>query len=573
MDWATFPLDQLTVDQLKVELRGHNLPVSGRKADLINRLRALPPTEGPHTPRALQILQTTHRLQPQPIFQPQPQIQPQPIFQPPVFQPQPQPQPQRPAPQQADMQKLTVKDLEAELREIKKNYPINITGTKQEKITRLLNYWQQMGTQPVTLPLRQALGYIIAPMPPPVQPQIYTRPGGPIQPIIAQPAPQPRMPTQVQPRMPTQVQPPAETIYTPNEYLRLTPQEKANVPMATIKANLTTYDLYQGLGDSDAVLRQRLDQYMRNPQLYKDYTGHQYYERQGQRCCTGQESVLGEGRLNVKARLPDEPVGQLPELPTFTPMATPADFTSNKYCAGQYQTDISELEPLDKLYKANPQAVYVTPEKQCWYLPSVLQKWESSFSLYDPQSGRVEPQYPSDYDSSILAPAIIRDVWARAVQIDPTTPQKYPLLASLITDATLLDDLYMFIKGYDALTQAYCNAPEDVQADPAAPNRRDIQAMAWLQEIYLRNFLPNYGGRKYQDIISSKCSGGTQVFYQCVLTDFFHNKAKFRVVHDGPDDNGQPINLRWVKEPGDCQFIRYGNPCRTCVREYLVDRP
>jgi len=240
---------------------------------------------------------------------------------------------------------------------------------------------------------------------------------------------------------------------------------------------------------------------------------------------------------------------------------------------GNYQTDPAELETMDMLYQNAPQNVYVTPDKKCYYLPTILTRWESSFSLYDSQSVRVVPQYPSDYDQAPMPPDLIRDIWYQALHNNPETKQQYPLLDVLIDHGSnLLDDLYSFILGYDRLTRAYEVAPLAIQNDPAAPNRRDLQAIHQLEGIYGRNHLPNYGWRKYSFIKSERGLEGTQVFYQCVLVSFFRFH-RWKTVHGGLDDRGKPIDLRWVREPGPCMMIGDRDPCRPCLQDYLVEQP
>lgn len=225
----------------------------------------------------------------------------------------------------------------------------------------------------------------------------------------------------------------------------------------------------------------------------------------------------------------------------------PEDFTADRYCLSTYESDPVTLESLDDL---DPSELYVDSTKKCFHIPGLLDRWESAFSLYDPQSERIVPSYPSDYSNEPIPPRIVREIVAVADDRGLWSGSRFPLLQILLRHRNMLENLYDFIHEYRYLVRSFDQVASSVPStDNGFYYRRDQLAADMLNQIAVHNGLVRTGAYKY--FIPRPVSGinGTQVFYQCLLTTLFSSSG----YQPELSLDGRITNVQWVL--GRCDSI------------------
>ena len=394
----------------------------------------------------------------------------------------------------------------------------------------------------------------------------------------------------------------SENVLAREAYLRMSVQDRLQIPISTVIRMLEIYSL----GSSDHIrawtprdqlianrrLRSRLDAFFHRPAgPYLDLTGNRYYNEShstprggrsaprplhyGESYCHPYNRscrVLGEGDLNLERQSYDPifPRGACEKLEVQ--ISDTKEYINHKErVLDSYKMDLvtfCELSELD-----DPDMIYLDAFGRAYYLHSILGRWEAGFSIYDPESGRVVPQYPLDFNNEPMHPQLVRNIYGTyedrvrsrrgssetgSLDVAPLTPcmgsKEYPLVEVLCGYSSLLEDLYGFIVGYKEIRQKYDNLTELHPEDDGLANRRDLMAIQALKELYGRQKLENFGYRKFATYASTNGANGTQIFYQYVLCSLFM-AAGYRPAIDTQDDDGLPVNLRWEYLPGQLSAV------------------
>jgi hypothetical protein len=253
----------------------------------------------------------------------------------------------------------------------------------------------------------------------------------------------------------------------------------------------------------------------------------------------------------------------------------PNQFDSKVHCMAPYRYDPVSLETMDDQYRLEPQTIGRTPEGHCFVLRSLIESWDAGLSFFDPQSGMVVPQYPRDPATrdEPMKPADILGLYRYAIRTGQwlSRDDNQRAIDQLLSmNSGLLADLYSFIKMYDRLVIHYASLPDD-QQDAGAWNRRDLQAIRWMQKLYQNHNIPNNGYRKFSDIASGR--NAPEVYYSCLLTAYLVISG-WRIVVTNPDGDNMPEHpqLKWEIADGPNKPCD-GAVCRPCVRDWIVGNP
>ena len=260
------------------------------------------------------------------------------------------------------------------------------------------------------------------------------------------------------------------------------------------------------------------------------------------------------------------------------PIQFPKDFTADKYCSKDYQTDIITLDSMDDLYKQKHGSVGWTPQKRCWNLGTLISFWNSALATFDPQSARVVPQYPKDPNTRdrLMTPYEIVNMYQRAVDTKEWSPKSSTPIDLLISTDGLIEDLYRFLMAYDRLTIYYATA-DPSKDEQAKWNRRDLQALNWLRHLYVKYKIDkNSGYRRFTDIASGKNS--PEISLSCFLTALLIRKGFVaRFVSKELDKQGYVTSatVQWVKlnnKQKICESSKKGTLCRPCATKWIIPK-
>lgn len=250
------------------------------------------------------------------------------------------------------------------------------------------------------------------------------------------------------------------------------------------------------------------------------------------------------------------------------PDLMPLDFDPKIHCGRAYQIDPISLDSIADIYRRDPKSVGRTADGRCFDIHALVDAWEAGLALYDPQSAMVVPQYPRDPTTrdEPMPPDQVIALYRRA---RPLTVRRTAIEELVNHEPSLLIDLYNFIKMYDRLVLHYANLSPGEQ-DPGAWNRRDLQAIRWLQHLYRKYDVPDSGYRKFSDIPSGR--NAPEIYYSCFLTAFLVKRG-FTAVVTNPLPNGdmpEHPDIRWRLDHGrPCDGVL----CRPCVSTWIVDPP
>jgi len=253
--------------------------------------------------------------------------------------------------------------------------------------------------------------------------------------------------------------------------------------------------------------------------------------------------VMGEGELRIERQTYDPDPKLIPDarVKFDVPITVDRNIDFSNYCLPLYRQDPITQEDLSEI--SDLKMIYADSKKRCYYIPSILLMWESSFTLYDSNSNRVMPSYPKDIHGGLMEPSSILGIYKaakdRAIDLSP-----YPLLGEFISSDLLLYDVYRFINQYEELVTCYDRLARSHPEDQGLWNRRDLLAYNLLKQLYSRHHLSFNGCRKYTNIKSGQGRNGTQIFYQAMLTAFFVSE-NYGLTFD-VDDKGDPQEVKWI---------------------------
>jgi hypothetical protein len=253
--------------------------------------------------------------------------------------------------------------------------------------------------------------------------------------------------------------------------------------------------------------------------------------------------VMGEGELRIERQTydPDPKLMPMARVKLDVPITVDRNIDFSNYCLPLYRQDPITQEDLSEI--SDLKMIYADSKKRCYYIPSILLMWESSFTLYDSNSNRVMPSYPKDIHGGLMEPSSILGIYNtakdRAIDLSP-----YPLLREFLSSELLVYDVYRFINQYEELVTCYDRLARSHPEDQGLWNRRDLLAYDLLRQLYHRHHISFNGCRKYTNIKSGPGRNGTQIFYQAILTAFFVSE-NYGLTFD-VDDKGEPQEVKWV---------------------------
>ena len=255
--------------------------------------------------------------------------------------------------------------------------------------------------------------------------------------------------------------------------------------------------------------------------------------------------VMGEGELRIERQTydPDPKLMPTARVKFDVPVTIDPKIDFSNYCLPLYRQDPITQEDLSEI--SDLKMIYADSKKRCYYMPSILSMWESSFTLYDSNSTRVMPSYPKDIHGGLMEPSSILGIYKtakdREIDLSP-----YPLLRLFTLQGSLLYDVYRFINQYDELVTCYDRLARSHPEDLGLWNRRDLLAHELLRQLYGRHRIPFNGCRKYTNIKSGPGRNGTQIFYQAILIAFFVSEDYG--ITFGVDDKGDPEEVKWIHD-------------------------
>ncbi len=290
----------------------------------------------------------------------------------------------------------------------------------------------------------------------------------------------------------------------------------------------------------------------------------------------GKIYVVGEGLLSLERRAYDVSFDQVDfgeqnsEVEDETQEAVP-EIDLNCENIGQYVDEAYQFDVItqDQLCDLPPGEIYVGPDRRAWHLPSLLQSIESGFALFDSISERIVPSYPKDLFAQHIHPRELSRVVATAKARGLFDLVQYPALSTFTQIQGLASGIYNFIKKYDKITKIYSDLLRGRAANPARgvaevvghpedlglPTRRDIYASRQLMQVCTGVGIDYPGARKFSDIPSQDGPGGTQIFYQSVLTDAFLGDS-LNPTFDSQEGR-TPQGLRWTTGAERCLTMTY----------------
>ena len=257
------------------------------------------------------------------------------------------------------------------------------------------------------------------------------------------------------------------------------------------------------------------------------------------------ELVMGEGELQIERQTydPNPKLMSIARVKFDVPVIIDPNIDFSNYCLALYRQDPITQEDLSEI--SDVKMIYADSKKRCYYIPSMLSMWESSFTLYDSNSNRVMPSYPKDIHGGLMEPSSILGIYKtakdREIDLSP-----YPLLRLFTSESTLLYDVYRFINQYEELVTCYDRLASSHPEDLGLWNRRDLLAYELLKQLYGRHSIPFNGCRKYTNIKSGPGRNGTQIFYQAILIAFFVSRNYGLTF--GVDEKGDPQEVKWIHD-------------------------
>lgn len=207
-------------------------------------------------------------------------------------------------------------------------------------------------------------------------------------------------------------------------------------------------------------------------------------------------------------------------------------------CLPAYANSIIEFDTIENIFEENPASVFINRfTGRCFQVEEVVAFWRANLLTYDGNTRRILPQYPKDiWTGEYLHPDEIIAVALRA-GIDVSAKTEDPI-GWLARDRAFLMDVYTFHHAYFCMIKLYAQIPEAIKKldtdlsgrsieykIPDMYRRRDSMALMWLDQIYEKNKLHNWAGRKYSNIPSTE---EYQVFDSFLITSKLIMRFRFK---------------------------------------------
>lgn len=288
---------------------------------------------------------------------------------------------------------------------------------------------------------------------------------------------------------------------------------------------------------------------------------------------------VGEGSLKLKENKSDPLKDDNYNMPKrkykrndLLPSEVVNTFDQNQ-CLSDYQTDIISLESMNDAFKQDRSNVYRTSNKKCYILSDIIRTWSNNLSLYDSQSLRVVPQYPKNFDNTLVEPEFANEIYRAAIRNDKWKSGDNAI-DLILSNGELLNDIYRFITTYSYIEKYYDDLSKEYKDDVALWNKRDLLAISWMKKLYKKYNIPDNGYRKYNFIKSGKTA--VEVFISCFITAYIINNGFIATY-----DNNDITTLKWVKsnskvckksqgydpETGGLWIL---DPCKPCMKDIVV---